>query len=120
MNAIQQVYTSQEQQVLDIFNQHVAVFTSGKLDDVLNDFSEQSVVITPDGVFEGLGPIRRLYQGLLTEFGIINRGDSPGLHIDTLYVRHDTLFVTWHGHVRLSQWQGGTPVDFLPATATPE
>jgi ketosteroid isomerase-like protein len=96
MSAILKVHTSQEQKVLDVFNRHLAAFTSGNLDEVVNDFTEQSVVITPDGVFEGLDQIRGLYQGLLAEFGVINRGDSPGIHIDTLHVRHDTLFITWH------------------------
>ncbi|MCI0507980.1 MAG: nuclear transport factor 2 family protein [Gammaproteobacteria bacterium] len=96
MNAIQKIHTTEEQKALDIFNQHVAAFTSGNLDAVVNDFGEQSVVITPDGVFEGLDQIRSLYQHLLGEFGVINRGDSPGLRIDTLHIRHDTLFITWH------------------------
>jgi hypothetical protein len=96
MNAIQPVHMSQEQKVLDVFNRHFAAFTSANLDDIVNDFTEQSVVITPDGVFEGLDRIRALYQGLLAEFGVIDRGDSPGITIDVLHVRHDMLFITWH------------------------
>ena len=96
MNAIHKIHTADEQEVLKIFNQHVAAFTSGNLDAVLNDFSDNSVVFTPDGVFEGVAQIRMLYQNLLTEFGVIDRGDSPGIDFDTLLVRHDTLFITWH------------------------
>jgi hypothetical protein len=95
MNTTQRTGTP-EQNVLDVFKRHVAAFTSGNLDAVLNDFSEQSVVITPDGVFEGLDRIRALYGGLLAEFGVIDRGDSPGLTVDALHARHDTLFITWH------------------------
>jgi hypothetical protein len=96
MNTTAQSYTTREQKVLDVFNRHVAAFTSGDLDAVLNDFGEHSVVITPDGVFEGRERIRALYQGLLAEFGVIDRGDSPGLTFDALHVRHDTLFIAWH------------------------
>jgi hypothetical protein len=53
MNTTAQSYTTREQKVLDVFNRHVAALTSGDLDAVLNDFDEHSVVITPDGVFEG-------------------------------------------------------------------
>jgi len=108
MNALQKIHTTEEQKVLEIFNQHVTAFTSGNLDAVLNDFSDKSVVITPDGVFEGLAKIRSLYQDLLTEFGIIDRGDSPGLHIDKLRVRHDTLFITWHAESRNHSFPFGT------------
>ena len=71
MNAIAQPYTAQEQKVLDVFDRHVAAFTSGNLDAVLDDFGEQAVVVTPDGVFEGRERIRALYQDLLAEFGCI-------------------------------------------------
>ena len=85
-----------EQQALALFHRHVAAFTSGNLDAVLNDFGEHAVVITPDGVFEGPEQIRALYGGLLAEFGTIDRGDSPGLTLDALHVRHDMIFITWH------------------------
>lgn len=96
MSKTAQAGTAQEQKVLDVFERHVAAFTSGNLDAVLNDFGKHSVVITPDGIFEGLEQIRTLYQGLLAEFGVIKQGDSPGFTFDTLHVRHDTLFITWH------------------------
>lgn len=64
MNAIAQRHTAQEQEVLDAFNRHVAAFNSGNLDAVLKDFGEHSVVVTPDGVFEGRERICALYQKL--------------------------------------------------------
>ena len=60
----------------------------------MNDFDEHAVVITPEGTFEGPEQIRALYDGLLAEFGTIDRGDSPGLSIDALHVRHDTVFIS--------------------------
>jgi hypothetical protein len=47
-------------------------------------------------VFEGRDRIRSVYQGLLAEFGTIDRGDSRGIVLDALYVRNDTIFITWH------------------------
>jgi hypothetical protein len=108
MNMSTQAYTPQEQTVLDVFKRHVAAFTSGNVDAVLNDFAKRSVVVTPDGVFEGLGRIRALYQGLLAEFGVIDRGDSPGLSIDALHVRHDTLFIAWHAESMRHTFPFGT------------
>lgn len=89
--------TGQEEDVLATFNAHVAAFRSGDLDAVMGDFGSSSVVITADGVFEGPAQIRALYDGLLTEFGSIDDGDSPGITFDISHVRHDMLFVTWHG-----------------------
>lgn len=101
-------YTAREQQALDVFNRHVAAFNSGSLDAVMNDFGEQSMVVTPDGVFEGQEQIRGLYAGLLAEFGVIDRGDSPGLTLDALHVRHDTLFIAWHAESMHSVFPFGT------------
>ena len=99
---------NREQRILDTFQRHVAAFTSGDLDAVLNDFGEHSVVITPDGIFEGRDRIRALYAGLLSEFGVIDRGDSPGLTIDALHVRDDMLFITWHAESKHHVFPFGT------------
>jgi len=96
MNTSTQPYTNREQRALELFKRHVAAFTSANLDAVMNDFGEQSMVMTPDGVFEGPEQIRELYGSLLAEFGNIDCGDSPGLTFDVLHVRHDTIFISWH------------------------
>jgi ketosteroid isomerase-like protein len=108
MNAIAQPHTVQEQKVLDVFDRHVAAFTCGNLDAVLNDFGEQSVVVTSDGVFEGREQIRALYQNLLAEFGRIDRGDSPGFTFDVVHARHDTLFIAWHAESKHYVFPFGT------------
>jgi ketosteroid isomerase-like protein len=108
MDAIAKAHTTQEQQALDVFNRHVAAFFSGNLDAVLDDFGEHSVVITPDGVFEGRERIRSVYQGLLAEFGTIDRGDSPGIVVDALHVRNDTIFITWHAESKNLVFPFGT------------
>jgi len=97
-----------EPMVLGIFKRHVNAFTSGDLDAVLRDFGENSVVITPDGVFAGLDRIRALYSSLLAEFGAIDRGESPGLFIDQMHVHDDTLFITWHAESRHHVFPFGT------------
>jgi ketosteroid isomerase-like protein len=108
MDAIAKAHTTQEQQALDVLNRHVAAFFSGNLDAVLDDFSEHSVVITPDGVFEGRERIRSVYQGLLAGSGTIDRGDSPGITIDALHVRNDTIFITWHAESKHLVFPFGT------------
>jgi ketosteroid isomerase-like protein len=96
MNTTAHADMMQEDRVLEAFARHASAFESGDLDAVLSDFDRRAVVITPDGVFDGLDRIRTLYQGLLDEFGVIDRGDSPGFTFDTLYAHGDTMFVTWH------------------------
>ena len=87
---------SMEQNVLDIFNRHLAAFFAGDLDAVLKDFGTDSVVITQEGVFEGPQQIRKVFQGLLTEFGVIDQGDSPGFTFTMIQPCHNTLFIVWN------------------------
>lgn len=108
MNAVTQSYTPREQQALDIFNRHVAAFFSGNLDAVLDDFGEYSIVFTPDGVFEGRERIRSVYQKLLAEFGTIDKGDSPGIVVEQLMVRDDTIFISWHAESKHLVFPFGT------------
>jgi hypothetical protein len=69
MNTTAQSYTTPERKVLDVFNRHVAASTSGDLDAVLNDFGERSVVITPDGEFEGLAHAEQSGQRKINRHG---------------------------------------------------
>jgi len=108
MHLSTQIYTTLEQQALETFNRHAAAFNSGDLNAVLNDFNEDSVVITPDGIFEGREQIRAVYHGLLAEFGTIDRGDSPGIVFDLLLVRDDTVFITWHAESKNLVFPFGT------------
>lgn len=118
MNTSTQSHTTREQQALAVFKRHVAAFTSGNLDAVMNDFGEHSMVITPDGVFEGPERIRTLYGGLLAEFGVIDRGDSPGLTFDALHVRHDTIFISWHAESMHSVFPFGTDTSATAASSS--
>lgn len=108
MSVVSQVKSSHEHPVMDIFQQHVAAFATGNIEVVLQDFTDHSIVITPDGVFEGKEQIRRLYQGLLAEFGVINNGDSPGININTIYIRGDMLFITWQAESIWHRFEFGT------------
>ena len=108
MNAVTQPHTAQEHEVLEVFNRHFAAFNSGDLDAVLQDFGEDSVVMTPDGVFKGRDQIRAVYRNLLAEFGAIDRGDSPGLVLDALYVHREMLFITWHAESKHHVYPFGT------------
>lgn len=100
--------TTQEQQSLDTFQHHVAAFQAADLDGVLADFADDAIVFTPDGVFEGQQQIRTVYAALFEEFGCIVDGDSPGILLDAMHVRDDSIFITWHAVSRKHEFDYGT------------
>ena len=48
-----------------VWARHVAAATSGDLDAVMADFTEQSAIITPEGVIEGTAAIRAFFEDFL-------------------------------------------------------
>lgn len=53
---------------LSVLSHHIRSFADGDLDGIMEDYTEDSVLLTVDGKLEGRGPIRRLMTGLFTEF----------------------------------------------------
>jgi hypothetical protein len=100
--------SGQECNTLDTFNRHVTAFQTADLNAVLNDFSDNAMVITQDGVFQGKENIRTLYENLLQEFGNIKAGDSPGIMVDAMHYRGDMLFITWHAESQRLKFPFGT------------
>jgi len=48
-----------------VWERHVQAATAGDIDGVMADFSEQSAIITTDGVISGTADIRRFFEDLL-------------------------------------------------------
>lgn len=100
--------SKREQLTHDTFNRHVTAFCAANLHDVLADFAEDAIVMTPDGVYAGREAIRTVYEDLLHEFGSITDGDSPGISVDVLHIQDNTLFITWHAESLHHKFDFGT------------
>jgi ketosteroid isomerase-like protein len=105
---IKESYTNKEKKVLDVFDRHLAAFAAGDIEAVVADFREDSVLVTPQGVFTGTDGARHVFSGLIAEFGSISRGDSPGFTFDAKHVHGDTLFITWHAESKYAVFPFGT------------
>lgn len=51
-----------------VFDRHLAAFAKHDIDAIMADYGEDSVFVTPQGVFEGRVAIRSLFNDLLAEF----------------------------------------------------
>jgi ketosteroid isomerase-like protein len=76
-----------------VLSHHLKALGSGKLDDVLDDYAEDSVVVTPDGTIKGLRGIRALFEGFLS--GLFKPGTYE-LTLDTRRVEGDVALIIWH------------------------
>ncbi|HXB04560.1 MAG TPA: nuclear transport factor 2 family protein [Candidatus Angelobacter sp.] len=77
-------------QVLD---HHLQALGHGNLDEILDDYLEDSVLITPDGTIKGLNGIRAAFQGFLS--GLFKPG-TYALTFDARHVNGEVAYIVWH------------------------
>jgi ketosteroid isomerase-like protein len=74
-----------------ILEHHLKAFGDGDLEGILEDYTEVSVLFTPDGLLRGPGEIRPLFEAFLAEFG------KPGASFEMKkqIVDGETAFIVW-------------------------
>ncbi|MCD6679865.1 MAG: nuclear transport factor 2 family protein [Burkholderiaceae bacterium] len=91
------------------FGRHVAAFANHDIDAVMADYGEDSVFVTPQGVFEGKAAIRSLFDGLIAEFS------APGTTLK-LHEQHASgalVHVTWSAETPQNRYAFATDTLFV-------
>jgi len=79
-------------QVLD---HHLRAFGGGDLDGILDDYTDDSILIGADGVLKGRQALRGFFEGVLASLF------KPGTYeftMDTLHVVEDVAHIVWHSN----------------------
>jgi ketosteroid isomerase-like protein len=76
-----------------VLSHHLRALGTGNLDEVLDDYVEDSVLITPDGPIKGLRGIRATFEGFLS--GLFKPGTYE-IVLDSRHVDGEVAYVTWH------------------------
>ncbi len=76
-----------------VLDHHLAAFRAGDVDAVMEDYVEESVMVTPEGEIRGLAALRETFSAFFaTEF-------KPGTYdftLDRLKVEGDIAYIVWH------------------------
>jgi hypothetical protein len=85
----------------EIFEHHGAVLVAGDIDGIVDDYSDDALVITPSGVMRGKDGVRQAFEGLL--------GDLPDAawEIPTQVFEDDILFIEWSATAEKSRVRDG-------------
>ncbi|HET9782812.1 MAG TPA: nuclear transport factor 2 family protein [Candidatus Dormibacteraeota bacterium] len=78
-----------------VFDHHIGALVAGDIDGIMADYSEESVVIGPHGVTQGLEAIRELFQSYLAT---LLKPGTYELSADTVHVHSDIVYVMWHAN----------------------
>jgi ketosteroid isomerase-like protein len=89
------------QQVLE---HHLKAFGTGDLDGILQDYTEDSGLFTPDGLLRGPGEMRPLFEAFFAEFA------KPGASFEMKkqIVDGETAFIVWSAETADNVYELGT------------
>ena len=85
--------TTQVTDTAQVLSHHLRALGAGQLDEVLNDYIEDSVLITPKGPIKGLHGIRAAFEGFLS--GLFKPGTYE-LALDARHVDGQVAYIVWH------------------------
>ena len=86
---------TQVQTTRQVLEHHLGALGVGDLDDILKDYTDDSILIGSDGPFRGSQAIRGFFEGVLASLF------KPGTYeftMDTLHVAEDIAYIVWHAN----------------------
>lgn len=81
----------QEQSTRTVLDHHLAAFTKG-LDELMLDYSDQSILVTPEATYRGLEQIRTYLDNFLDG---VNQAFWEAMELKTVIVEGEIAYVVW-------------------------
>ena len=76
-----------------VLNHHLESFGAGDVDETMKDYTDESVLIAPDGTLTGLDDIRAAFAGFYS--GLFKPGTYE-FTMDRMEVVGDVAYIVWH------------------------
>ena len=76
-----------------LVGRHLAAFSAGNVDELVEDYTDASVLITQDATIKGRDALRDFFSGLLSE---LFRPGTYEFIMDVERVEGDTVYIVWH------------------------
>jgi len=88
----------------EVLNHHLQAFGAGDLKGILEDYTDESVIITPKGVLRSQEEMARFFEALFTEFA------KPGasFSMDQQIIAEETAFIAWRAETADNVYELGT------------
>ncbi len=77
----------------DVLHHHLAALGAGDVNEILKDYTDDSLLITADGTIRGLGPLREAFTAF---FGGLFAPGTYEFTMDAEHVEGEVAFITWH------------------------
>lgn len=77
---------------MEVLNHHLNAFGQNDLEAILSDYTDDSIIVTPDSTFKGLEQIRSFFTGLLPSFPT----EGTTFEMDKMVVENELAYIIWH------------------------
>lgn len=74
-----------------VLTHHLTAFGNNDLDEIMKDYTEASVVMTPSGTVKGLAAIRKFFEDF---FAVIPTGSAFGMKQKS--IEDNVAYITWN------------------------
>jgi ketosteroid isomerase-like protein len=85
----------------EIWQHHAGALMAGDVDEILADYTDESTLITPQGVVRGTAGIRAFFTDVLREL------PDAGFEVPVQLFDGDVLFITWSATSKKSRVSDG-------------
>lgn len=89
----------------DVLDHHLAAFGAGDTDEILKDYTDDSVLITANGAIRGRDELRAAFADFFS--GLF----APGTYaftMDAVHVEDDIAYIAWHASCASAEVPLGT------------
>ena len=88
-----------------VLDHHLAAFAAGDTDEILSDYTDESVLITPEGTIRGRDALRSAFSGFCS--GLFAPGTYE-LGMDASHVEGEVAYIVWHADCASAEVSLGT------------
>ena len=76
----------------EVIEHHLSAFGQNDLQGVLSDYTDESIILTPDATIKGLAEIEPFFAGLFEGFPT----DGTDFSLDKMTVENEIAYIIWH------------------------
>ena len=92
-----------------VLTHHLESFGAGNVDEILSDYTEDSVIIIPDGVLKGKEQIRGLFDALTAEFG----APDTKFELTDTKIEGPVAYITWVAETQVNVYSYATDTFYI-------
>ena len=93
-----------------VLEHHLDAFGNQELDEVMIDYSDESVVVTNLGTFRGVDGIEGLFADLFEEVS----GEGATIEVEDTIVEGEFAYLLWHGETPDNVYEFCTDTFYIP------